>query len=466
MTWRDHVKGANRAFSIRKYWPVLLFLAILLFYHFLMQWGKGDDAFYARILSSAPGEMVAQYQVMDNPVSTWLHFLVTDYSEWSSRVVLESISIILLQFPLLWKLLNIGIWMLLLWSFLYLTEIGERETGVLIAVACVMQMPFYASGETGWVTTGSGYVWTFSLGLYAAVIIKDVLSGTSVSVKRMVLTSAALFYAVSEEQICGMACVLFAAALVCAVIAGKEWAKLLPHVAVCLAGLAFILLSPGSSSRKQVEIAARMPEYVGLNLLEKLQGGFVRSMNIIAGRVDIIVILMAAVICIAVWKCYRNTLLRLLSVFPLIMSMGRSIISRIYLSLGEEAFPLLAQHPAFLENGNVNWNYCMLFFSVFSVTVTAGLLLILFQSRVKGIMVTVALIMGLASDVVMGFSPTLYASGFRTHIPFWFTATGATLFVISEHRLWELLPEKAVKLTAALMIIFAFANVTASLLGL
>ena len=224
MTWRDHVKGANRAFSIRKYWPVLLFLAILLFYHFLMQWGKGDDAFYARILSGAPGEMVAQYQVMDNPVSTWLHFLVTDYTEWSSRVVLESISIILLQFPLLWKLLNIGIWMLLLWSFLYLMEIGERETGVLIAVACVMQMPFYASGETGWVTTGSGYVWTFSLGLYAAVIIKDVLSGTSVSVKRMVLTSAALFYAVSEEQICGMACFVFAAALVCAVIAGKEWA--------------------------------------------------------------------------------------------------------------------------------------------------------------------------------------------------------------------------------------------------
>ena len=435
MILREHVTGANRTFSIRRYWPVLLFLAILLFYHFLMQWGKGDDAFYARILSSAPGEMVAQYQVMDNPVSTWLHFLVTDYSEWSSRVVLESIFIILLQFPLLWKLLNIGIWMLLLWSFLYLTDIGERETGMLLAVACVMQMPFYASGETGWVTTGNGYVWTFSLGLYAAVIIKDVLSGTSVSVKRMVLTSAALFYAVSEEQICGMACVLFAAALVCAVIAGKEWAKLLPHVAVCLAGLAFILLSPGSSSRKQVEIAARMPEYVGLNLLEKLQGGFVRSMNIIAGRVDIIVILMAAVICIAVWKCYRNTLLRLLSVFPLIMSMGRSIISRIYLS-------------------------------VFSVTVTAGLLLILFQSRVKGIMVTVALIMGLASDVVMGFSPTLYASGFRTHIPFWFTATGATLFVISEHRLWELLPEKAVKLTAALMIIFAFANVTASLLGL
>ena len=38
--------------------------------------------------------------------------------------------------------------------------------------------------------------------------------------------------------------------------------------------------------------------------------------------------------------------------------------------------------------------------------------------------------------------------------------------MISEHRLWELLPEKAVKLTAALMIIFAFANVTASLLGL
>ena len=215
-----------------------------------------------------------------------------------------------------------------------------------------------------------------------------------------------------------------------------------------------------------MEIAARMPEYVGLNLLEKLQGGFVRSMNIIAGRVDIIVILMAAVICIAVWKCYRNTLLRFLSVFPLIMSMGRSVISRIYLSLGEDAFPLLEQHPAFMEKGNVNWNYCMLFFSVFSVTVTAGLLLILFQSRVKGIMVTVALIMGLASDVVMGFSPTLYASGFRTHIPFWFTATGATLFVISEHRLWELLPEKAVKLTAALMIIFAFANVTASLLGL
>ena len=51
------------------------------------------------------------------------------------------------------------------------------------------------------------------------------------------------------------------------------------------------------------------------------------------------------------------------------------------------------------------------------------------------------------------------------HIPFWFTAIGATLFVISEHRLWELLPEKAVKLTAVLMIMFAFANVTVSLLG-
>jgi len=58
--------------------------------------------------------------------------------------------------------------------------------------------------------------------------------------------------------------------------------------------------------------------------------------------------------------------------------------------------------------------------------------------------------LGLASRMIMGFSPTLYASGIRTFVPLQFAMVFCSMFIFD--KLYELFSEKAMKVTAFLLL--------------
>ena len=115
--------------------PLLLAAAAGLLYHLLMKPMGGDDVFFAEALRG----------------SSLLEYLSHRYLHWTSRVVSEFILVLVIQAPLLWRVIDFLMFASfpLLFARLFDDSLLMRWCGA----AAVLLFPFHDMGTAGWITT-------------------------------------------------------------------------------------------------------------------------------------------------------------------------------------------------------------------------------------------------------------------------------------------------------------------------
>ena len=413
--------GAKRTWFYENGAFVAAALAAVL-WHVVLSTNVGDDMVYFKTLldgNSSLGEILAHR-----------------YETWSSRMVIEAVLIPLVHCPLLWKILDIVIFTSL--PVLLCGLLGVTGRGRWFVAGLVLLYPFADMASAGWIATTTNYLWPLWGVLVIGMLLKQLRCGRKVPVWEAVAALLACAYAGSQEQAAVLLLLLFGMEVLHYI--SEKCMKQPLLYALCgidIISLVYILSCPGNAIRSAQEMAGRMPEFADFTFAEKLYMGLANVERIFIAELDPVYCVVAAVLVLLVYRKtgdYRKTLL---AGIPALLLFGQAVVRVSHPSL-KKVFVRPEQTTHWDWHALVT--YMPLVFLVLSVW---GILYALWQladGAWKHYLWTgVLLAGGFAMGVVMGFSPTIYASANRPYLYLYFV-----LIYVCVDAVWNMGGMKAV----------------------
>lgn len=402
-----------------------IFFLILLFLHLFPQMGMGDDPWYAE---------------KNVPLGEHLLFM---YREWTARLLIEALTKILAAAPdWIWRMLNILMVLLLVWSAADLFGIEKNKTKQQAQVfffVLMWSVPMMCLMDAGWITTTINYLWTLPLGLMAAHPMKYWAKGERCPAWEYAVCPLCMLLSANVEQV---AAVLLGAYLLFGVCMLKQKKRLSPFYFILLflavASIVFALTAPGNAKRNIQEMERLFPEFDGLNTPQKLLMGFIDTASYYfaaggKGRNNYIFALLAGILLVGIWQKRKEKgfwFKAPVALMPFLFCWGIGRIGA-YLQLaegtdsGENVIGLLGLNRCLPIGAGVFEFYGWIPYPMNMVLLQAGFYLailvcvaltiyFLHGRSYETLFELVILGAGLLSRLILGFSPTIYASGERT----------------------------------------------------
>lgn len=420
----EHIK-IKRGQLNREWIDMGVFLVILLFLQLFLQTGLGDDSWFAED---------------SRPLGKYLR---DRYQGWTSRLLVEAILKLLAAAPdWIWRMMNVLIVLLLVWIVADLFGIEKDNTRRQAKVFFFVLMwcvPMACISESGWIVTTLNYLWPLTLGLVAARPIKHWTCGERCSVWEYVVCPFCMLFGANVEQ--GGA-LLLGVYLLAGVYMLRYKKRLLPFYFVMLflaaASIVFIMTAPGNASRVVKETETWFPEFAGLNITQKLLMGFIDTANyyLAAGgskRENYLFALLAGIQLVGIWQKRKERwfmMKAVVAVLPLLFFWGIGKAGLYWLlnrgfRYGGHIVGLLGLNRCLPTGAGIFRFFGWMSYSMEMVLLQAGVYLALLicvamtifflhgRSR-ETLFEFVILGAGLLSRLIMGFSPTLYASASRS----------------------------------------------------
>lgn len=424
------VEETGRKKQIVSRWAVMaVFFLILLSFHLLLETGWGDDVFFAE------GNL---------PFGA---FLAERYRTWTSRILIEAEIKLLTAAPAwVWKILNILMVLLLVWVTADLFGIESRKApgkiSSQILFFCMLGcLPVLSLCDAGWIATTVNYLWPMTLGLVAMRPLKHWIRGEKCSAWEYPVCPVCVIFAANMEQ---GAAILFGVYLLCGIYISLKGGRLSSFYFVLLFcvvfSVLFILTTPGNAIRYTKEMNHWFPGFDELNLYEKILMGFIDSVNYYASagggeRTNFIFALLAGILLAGVLQKNRERGFRFQAAAAFVPflfywgigQMGNSLLQVNAFKRGGHVVGLFGKNRC-LSTGAGAFDYLgWISYSRKMVLLQAGIYLALMLcvgaaicfihgKSAETLLELLILGGGFCSRVMMGFSPTIYASGERTSL--------------------------------------------------
>lgn len=393
-----------------------IFFGILLGLQAFIRLGFGDDMVYIQAWN-------------EKPLDT---FLKDRYEWWSSRIIIEAVMMPLVASnPWIWRFLNILMVLLLVWNAADLFGIKDKMQAQILFFILMWSIPISSINSAGWITTTTNYLWVMILGLVAMRPLKHWLLKEKLFPWEFIVCPVCIIYAANMEQ---MGAILLGCYLLfgCYLLIVQKKLSPLFYIQLILIVLSLysIFASPGNAYRNQYEAERCFPEFLNLNILEKLLMGFLETTQyyLAAGNEQISYVfplltgILFALILSRSTKGETNKWIKSLIVFfPLafywgIGHLGNAMLARGMFPFGghwvgvlgmNRQLPGLGIYSAVMVAVQVIVYLLLLFCTGISIYFIHG------KSK-ETLIQLILLAAGLLSRIVIGFSPTIYASGDRT----------------------------------------------------
>ncbi|HCL6625863.1 TPA: hypothetical protein N2R15_000545 [Citrobacter amalonaticus] len=322
-------------------------------------------------------------------------FLSVRYMTWSGRAILETILVETINISLFWKLAIPACIILLAHSFyrLFYGQKAFSSLHTLLAVIIILSMPDKSFNEGAlWVTGFYNYLLPVSLGFYSfSIFLRENEHGLILKL----LSLAFVIIACSNEQVG----VTMIAAILVSYVSKKRFSYYnLIFTTSSVLSFVLLMLAPGNSVRFATE-SKRIPEFIDFNLLDKIGLGLDRLSSATSSN---------------------NMILTFLSIAIIVVF----FINRKYSITGFIACTVIAifnfaKHTVLLEHGFMTdgkWAQPYIYITYIAcLTFLVSLiyLFILLLNR-KGFNASLFLVIFAPATIIMiGFSPTVYASADR-----------------------------------------------------
>lgn len=391
------------------YWGI--FSVVVILYHLSIKAYFGDDfTSFSKILS--------QMSLKD-----WIY---QRYNGWSSRIIIEVLLVIFARNIFLWKIANILISVLLAYSLYRLSH----KVSLSAVLALTLSYPIIDMASAGWIATFMNYYWPLSFGLYSLTALDKSVRGERVKWWEIVFSYSAAIIGVNVEQYCAIhfaMLLLYTAGLV-AKKRRRGATLFMGHYLITCFSLLFIFTTPGNTVRKSAEVVTWMKDFYEKTVLDKLLDGLGNTMSILLSSSNILFAVFTIVLFACIWKKTQNSKYRIIGGLPLIVVL--------LVSFGKININGFFDHFVNLITSNIgvsasNWIKVSAYLSiwVYGLIILCIVLsfVILFDEIRKIIECSFVFCIAIASYVVMGFSPTLFASGRRPMIFCYFLLIFLTL---------------------------------------
>lgn len=404
----------NRKKFLSPYFLLFVFFSFLFFIHCFTKFGGDDTSYFSLMLDT--------YSLFS--------FLKMRYLSWSSRIIIEGFLVVLSRYLYLWRFLDSFIYTLLIYASnrLFFKKISFKN--LLLTGLVLLLYPFLFVGETGYCATSLNYLWPLALMMVGFLPYRFYLYHERVPRYLYPISVLSILYAVNHEQ---AVCIVFAVSVFFLIYAFiQKSSKSYPILLVLLSiiSLVFILTCPGNSNRMGIELAHYYPDYINANIMDKIYLGMVSSTSILLD---------------CTWIIYFFSFILFLSIIRNVKRRVPRVIAMIY--FGMLTFIFLLKVYCEIKNyqyGLFNYFTKVGHVFVFSRANICWLLLVgvlfftiiylLYQlDKKKCIMPIFILLLGCGSRLMMGFSPTVFASGKRTVIFLFFSFLFLSIFLIKRY---------------------------------
>lgn len=185
--------------------------------------------------------------------------------------------------------------------------------------------------------------------------------------------------------------------------------------------------------------------------------------RIFVAQVNSIFLIVSAVLAVLVGLKTKNLIKTLLSSVPVFCILGYALI-RTGHPWYEKIFIIPKQTAEWNFKDPANW-----FPVIFLIVTVAGMsyaLFCLMKEKLETYFYTIAILgVGLASGIVMGFSPTIYASADRPYIYLYFILMAVCLFCIRQMRgqIRKEVPVLVLNMSAVILGLFCMVNIAETL---
>lgn len=368
--------------------PFAVFFFLLLIVHLFLPLNWGDDKVF-----SAEAAL---------PLSEFL--------KGSSRILTDTMTYIFNKFNFLWRLLNPCVLTFLLWVVSNLLSVTNHRLNIALCLCLIY--PSLVIVDAGFIATTVNYLWPVTFGLYALLIFQRIAAGHNPKWYILLTGIPAIIFSVNMEQMSAVLTACFS--IGCIYLFGvKKKFHLYPlfELAVSIAGLLYAYFgnTAQDNSRMIRETARYFPDFAQLGLLQKAELGYASTMYCLTCEFRFAFFAFAAFNVFLIVMAFRKRLCiraRVTAVIPLAFSIICATVNTV-------------KPFEFIKHFRVD-KAEYLFSPLFDILYLGVLVCVLYtvsqlmKNRLLTLKIYTVLAAGIASRMLMGFSPTVWASGYRT----------------------------------------------------
>lgn len=366
----------------------------------------GDDQYFSAVLQQ----------------NKFLDWVSLRYNTWSSRVLLESIMVILFNIGFnFWKLMNIGVFLTLAYAVKkILNSKNDTKINWLICMSLFL-IPSSCYGDAGWGATSMNYLWPLAFGLLACIPIKKNFSDEKMTKIEIAISCISLIISCNQEQMAGILAIIYIGTLCYNLIKKKSNKIIIVYTILILASILFIVTCPGNGKRKISEIQTWFPEFTTLNIIDKAQLAITSMMRYIVIKGRIVFMVMTAIIMYAVFTTNKSKMFRSIAIIQFIGSIPLNIVNKIIpqgLFVIKDTINQFGQPKLVINSATYNnvFLYIMILYYFIILACIIISLYSIFKDTNNRVVTISILILGIISRLIMGLSPTVFASAERTAI--------------------------------------------------
>ena len=343
------------------------------------------------------------------------------YDTWTGRVIIEFVAALIMRCPfLVWQILDTlmyGVIYACLWKLMKV----EGKDSIFLAMA-VCSYIFLQMASAGWQITSVIYVGTMATALLCGVIMQKSFTTGKAGTGEYALYILCMLYTCNYEI---MAVTMLLASMLLFPRAMKSMhGKTLYFVGLIVqAGSVFYMwLVPGN----QIRLNIADLRYEGLNVLDKVRLGIVSTFQHFVSIPNVLFGVLCLVIVFAVWEKCVSVRDRVLACIPLVIDM---ILSAYYLArdiiLGGKR-NYVFDEAELIPSAAGEWAEQILLIVCCLAAVFAILYAIrrVTENKEEFLFISFMLLLGCASRMAMAFTSSLFESGTRTFLEFYFVLAG------------------------------------------
>lgn len=371
---------------------------------------------------------------------TWLqewNNILFDYFNWSSRIIINAAIHIFLGHRKIYWVLATGVVILMMLVALDIIFNPEKDKKKNLTIVLIFAIfPFYLLAGSGWRVGTISYFWTTAAAVIGVIPLVMIIREERVPIPILAISTLSLIFAGNLEQCLVVLLVIYSAFFCYFFIKKKlQWVFLVQCVTL-LASFVFILTAPGNGARAQTESIVRFKDFEMLSLLDKLDLGFASTMQKIMFTGNAVFLIFIILLAIYIVSNYQSKFYRVIGIIPLSVGLIVGYAKPWLIAEYNNISNLVGAVP---PNGMITVdNYLSLFpyvkiaiFLFTGISIVIGLYLV-FGNTYKTIFAEALLFGGIASRVILGFSPSMWVSGDRTYLFLYFCLLMISLMIINQ----------------------------------
>ena len=424
------------------YYFVVFFIILII--HQLFHFMNDDITYFSKILN--------EYNITD--------FVSQRYNTWTSRIIIEVVLINITRNIYVWRILNSLVITLLIYTINKIFYNSNQTKYIYISSLIFFLYPYYQMSEAGFAATTLNYLWPLTFLLYALIPFQNIYKEEAINKKLLPTYIIAFLFACNQEQ---ATCVGIFTSIVFLIycIKNKKSIKYpLILLLISIGSLFVILTCPGNTIRKIAEIKNCYPDYINANILDKIFLGIVSTCSILISNFLIIFLLSSLIFVITFFKGNFKKTTKISSAIQFIIISLISIYI-IYTVFTCNSILDAYKYGIFYYHTQIGHVLTFSMKNIFILSLCIGMALnycylIYNLLKEKSYFPIVTLLVGCATRVMMGFSPTIFASGNRTMIFMYFSLLFVILSIWKNYE--KFFTAKQKRIIQCIIIIFIVAN--------